>query len=246
MSRRDTIVIALLINAGLLAILFMLAVNVDDDTTSTNQSVPPSKEVARNEYSSPKQQELSVEESAQDVDTFLKELKTTNPQQVTFIEDDEWDNDEPKGVVLAPAKLTASNDSRGQNYIEVTVKSGDALEKIARNNGTTVEAIRAANNLTSSKLSIGQVLKVPAKNKSAGNEVAVAQKPVVATLTPAPKPSEKKAVAGEPQYYTVKTGDSPWKIAKEFGVEVDQLLKLNGLDEGKARNLKVGDRIRVR
>lgn len=249
MSRRDTIVIALLINAGLLAVLFMLAINVDDEPSSVSQSASPTKEMVRVEYTPPKYEELSVEESVQEVDTFLKELKTTPVQQVTYIDDEDyWDNTQPKLIAAAPpAKPVAAAESKPQHYTEVTVKSGDALEKIARNNGTTVEAIKAANNLTSSKLSIGQVLKVPVKSKAIATEAAQPQKPVVATLTPAPKPSDKKTATGtEPQYYTVKTGDSPWKIAKEAGVEVEQLLKLNGLDEAKARNLKVGDRIRVR
>lgn len=243
MSRRDTIVVALLINAGLLAILFMLAVNVDDDTGAVIQSAAQNREVAHNEYTPQQHVELSVTESENEVDTFLKELKSPDSNQVTFIEDDELEISEPKVVSSQTSKNT---DGKPQQYIEVTVKSGDALEKIARNNGTTVEAIKTANHLTSSKLSIGQVLKVPAKTKGSAETVEV-PKSKVATLTPAPKVADKKVVvSSEGQYYTVKSGDSPWKIAKEFGIEVDELLKLNALDEGKARNLKVGERIRVR
>src|SRR4051812_28899258 len=34
MSRKDTIIVALLINAGLLALLFMLAINTEDDSVT--------------------------------------------------------------------------------------------------------------------------------------------------------------------------------------------------------------------
>ena len=44
-----------------------------------------------------------------------------------------------------------------------TVKSGDMLITIARSQGTTVKAIRTANNLTSDSIKVGQKLKIPAK-----------------------------------------------------------------------------------
>jgi peptidoglycan endopeptidase LytF len=47
-------------------------------------------------------------------------------------------------------------------------------------------------------------------------------------------------------YYVVKSGDSPWKIAKQFNVKPEDILQLNHLDEEKARNLKIGDRIRIK
>ena len=50
----------------------------------------------------------------------------------------------------------------------------------------------------------------------------------------------------EPVYHTIKNGDNPWKIAKQFRIKVEDLLRLNDLDEAKARNLKVGEKIRIR
>lgn len=49
------------------------------------------------------------------------------------------------------------------------VKPGDALEKIARNNKTTVKAIKALNGMKTDRITVGQVLKLPAK-ASAANE----------------------------------------------------------------------------
>ena len=51
--------------------------------------------------------------------------------------------------------------------------------------------------------------------------------------------------AGE-QYHYVQRGESPWTIAKKYGIGVDKLLKLNHLDEEMARRLREGDRLRVR
>lgn len=51
----------------------------------------------------------------------------------------------------------------GQNapYIEYTVQSGDTLWLIARRYGTTVDAIKNLNGLTSDQINIGQVLRIP-------------------------------------------------------------------------------------
>lgn len=56
----------------------------------------------------------------------------------------------------------------------------------------------------------------------------------------------KATASSEPEYYIVKSGDSPWKIARKYHIDFDDLLKLNGLDEEKAKNLKIGQKIRIR
>jgi len=60
-------------------------------------------------------------------------------------------------------------------------QSGDNLTKIAKTHGTTVKAIQAENNLTTTKINVGQKLKIPAK------AAAAVPAPVVEpTLAPAP------------------------------------------------------------
>lgn len=44
---------------------------------------------------------------------------------------------------------------------EVTVQSGDTLTKIARQNNTTISALKSANGLTSDMIRIGQKLRLP-------------------------------------------------------------------------------------
>jgi LysM repeat protein len=60
------------------------------------------------------------------------------------------------------------------------VKSGDTLSKIATTHGTTVKAIRSANNLTTDKIKVGQKLKIPAPSAAA---------PVTAPGQPVPAPA---------------------------------------------------------
>jgi LysM repeat protein len=44
------------------------------------------------------------------------------------------------------------------------VKSGDVLYNIARSHGTSVRALRSANNLKNDRIVVGQKLKIPSKS----------------------------------------------------------------------------------
>jgi LysM repeat protein len=62
----------------------------------------------------------------------------------------------------APATAATETTTTGGAETVYTVKSGDALEKIARQHNTTVKAIKAANNLRTDRINVGQKLKIPA------------------------------------------------------------------------------------
>lgn len=210
MSRKDIILISVLINAGLLAVLFITAIKTDSEFVQPMVSLekPLEKVIALNNPP-PEQPIVEVDE----VDQILKEYLPETP----IAKMDE------------PVALPVKEEPIQGNIVEVVVKRGDALEKIARANRTTVEAIRKVNHLQKDVLKIGQVLKVPV---GALKEELEAPKSVVANE--------------EPTYYVVKAGDNPWKIAKNHNVKFEDLLILNNLDEERAKNLKVGEKIRVR
>ena len=62
-----------------------------------------------------------------------------------------------------PAGATGVAVPVGDNGGLYKVKSGDTLSKIATEHHTTVKAIQSANNLTDSRIKVGQQLKLPAK-----------------------------------------------------------------------------------
>jgi len=248
MNRRDTIIIAVLLNASLLAILFVMAVN-NDDVFDPHDAAHAIVDVTEHTMSAPQEilavastnAQLTSTQTGDEIDNALKQY-ADNPQLILV--DDEADHtvkespEVPPAVTTTPPQNPAPQPStHTPQIVEITVKKGDALEKIARANNTTVEAIKKASHLTSNKLNIGQILKVPVGMKKSSPEKAedkeVTQK-------------ETKNISEAEELYTIKSGDNPWKIAKQFHVKFDELLKMNNLDEDKARNLKVGDKIRVK
>lgn len=48
------------------------------------------------------------------------------------------------------------------------------------------------------------------------------------------------------EYYIVKSGDNPWTIAHKHHMQVEELLRLNNMDEVKAKRLRPGDRLRIK
>lgn len=60
------------------------------------------------------------------------------------------------------------------------------------------------------------------------------------------KSVKAKETISSDAYYTVKAGDNPWKIAKKFHISFEKLLQLNHLDEAKARNLKIGQKLKIK
>jgi len=264
MSRRDTIIIALLINACLLALLFMLAINPDEDKVTDQPEI--NQAVSHHLQEVPKISSEPVviannNPSGDEVDNFLKNLTAEDSTQPLILDEEGFIELEKEPGSLASSAVREPGNSENVRYVEIVVKRGDALEKIARHNGTTVEAIKKVNNLSSAKLSIGQVLRIPIRTVNQGiNASAVATepkaisstKPSAAATIAITSPMDTKAKEQKPkdildiQYYTVKVGDNPWKIAKQFNVKFEDLLRMNNLDEEKARNLKIGDKLRVR
>jgi len=88
-----------------------------------------------------------------------------------------------------------------------TVKSGDSLWKIAQINGVTVAQLEQANNITNPNLlQIDQVLTIPSASTTGGTSSSDS------TTT-----------------YTVKSGDTLWKISQSFGVFLQSILQANSL-----------------
>lgn len=232
MNRRDTIIIAVLLNAGILAILFLLAIHDNEEVRypeplpAVVQSMAPQAKdsdfVAAVQAPLEDFVEMSVEE------TNSSEDESPYPTDAYTFSADQKKNEAAGKAQSEPEKASP------ENFVAITVKRGDSLDKLARNNGTSIEEIKKLNQLKSDMLNIGQILRMPKASKA-----LVAQKPIE-------KKNSPQELSDSSAFYTLKSGDSPWKIARQHRMNLDDLLRLNHLDEEKARNLKVGDKIRIK
>ena len=89
------------------------------------------------------------------------------------------------------------------------VTRGDNLWNIAKRYDTTTDKIKKINNLNSTDLHIGQVLKLPETDSTALNTSV--------------------AVAGNFKVYQVRPGDSPFAIAQQHKMNLNRLLSINRL-----------------
>jgi LysM repeat protein len=109
----------------------------------------------------------------------------------------------PAGGAAAPATTgaAAGSDATGVSSAGDTayvVKSGDTLTKIAKAHGTTVKAIESENNLSTTKIKVGQKLKIPTKAEAAAPAPAPASVAAPEPAMPAIAPVTTPAPAGTP------------------------------------------------
>jgi len=105
-------------------------------------------------------------------------------------------------------------------YTIYIVQVGDTLDEIAREQGTTVQAIVELNGISNpSRIDPGQEIKIPSPFPTP-------------TLTPTltPQPTSTPLPTNIPVTYTVQTGDTIYLIAERYGVSFVELAQLNGIN----------------
>jgi peptidoglycan endopeptidase LytF len=147
----------------------------------------------------------------------------------------------PFTSVGSASQKTSSNipsNTSISNVSEHIVKPKDNLNMLAEKYGTTINELKALNNLSSSNLSIGQVLKVPVK---IGETI---------TATPPPAVPEKQntiATTVDPGNQTmiehaVQPKEFLGKIAEKYGTTVEEIKKANNLS---GNNLRIGQKLKI-
>lgn len=104
-----------------------------------------------------------------------------------------------------------------------TVKAGDFLARIANQHGTTVGAIRRANQLTSDLIQVGQVLVIPG-GTDRGTDA-----------------SNGSSIPADAVTVTVQPGDTIGEIARNYDVTVRELMEANSITD--PRRIRVGQRL---
>jgi membrane-bound lytic murein transglycosylase D len=111
----------------------------------------------------------------------------------------------PSGVSpIAPDRPVVT--AKSLDLEEYAVRKGDSLWQIASRANTTTKAIRSVNNLTSTRLSVGQVLRIP-RSKTVEQNTKTTN-------------------------YRVKRGDTPYIIAERYKMTLAEFLRINNLTSG--------------
>lgn len=135
-----------------------------------------------------------------------------------YVRPQETEPDKPQQADNTTTNPTATT------YQYHKVKSGETLGTIASRYETTVREIQRINGLSSTKIYVGQRLKV--KGSGSTNTTPTPQQP-----------------AADKKYYTVRSGDTFGKIAQRHRMSISQLRRLN--PRINIDRLSIGQKIRV-
>lgn len=117
------------------------------------------------------------------------------------------------------------------NYINYTVKVGDTLYSIARDNNVSVDTLKKDNALTSDVLTVGQIIRIRLPE---GQTIEVEE--CFGPDYVIPNNLNNYVI------YKVKKGDNLYNIAKAYNTSVNEIIKLNNL---KNTSLSIGQELKI-
>lgn len=155
----------------------------------------------------------------------VAQLRAWNGLPNTFIRAGRYLVVRPDGAGKSGTSVRASSSAGPAPSGRYRVRRGDTLGKIAARHGTSVSRLMAWNGLRSTRIGVGQTLKVPGASNSGSSSSASAP------------------TAAGPGQYRIRSGDNLGAIATRFGVTVSDLKSWNGL---RSSRIRAGNYLRVR
>lgn len=149
----------------------------------------------------------------------------------------------PDAAASAPAATSPATTKPGVKTYQI--KAGDNLTKIAFAFRITSADLLAANNMKPTDiLKVGQTLSIPEPKSPVKPQAADAKKAgAPATVAPV---ADIAPTTTTPGLYFVKKGDTAHSIAKNYGISVDELLKVNKISDPKKLQLNQAIKLPMR
>ena len=227
MRVKETIIIASVANSCLLLVLFISAI-----TSKSDVAIESTKNIiVKNENQKVLENIVQID-LQKDQKIISQNIKNNVLENIKEVANNQKITDEK--VVYKLPEINKKIEEEKKVLNKIVVKSGDSLDKIAKRYHLSVAEIIKINELKSSFLRIGQVLMIPENfGKIVKNNTVK-------------KTIQKKENVISGKIYKVKPGDNPYTIAMKHHMKVSELLKLNNLNEAKARRLRPGDKLKIR
>ncbi|SAI45887.1 membrane-bound lytic murein transglycosylase D [Bordetella ansorpii] len=196
-----------------------------------------------------KHRDIDIEVAAKLAEMPLDEFKALNPSfKQPMI------RGEHAATLLLPADRVdvfnanlASYKGKLSAWSVYQVRRGETLASVAKRVGVPQARLRAANELPRrAKLAAGQNLLIPVSGAEGGVQLASLSPAPASALESAPAVVSPRARTrgAQPNVRThkVRSGDTLYSIARNYGTSVDTLRALNNL---KGSNLKIGSQLRI-
>ena len=209
---------------------------------------------------------LHFEQIAHYTGISVEELRTHNPQYIhdiipgverqyilrlpyqytpSFIDNEAAIYKYRDSIYFNPSTLKKlqNNSSIGDGErITHKVRKGETLSHISMKYGVSVNNIRRWNGIKGNNIRVGQKIVIYSNNKGPASSSASSK---TSSSSKSDKSSVKTTEDGGYLYYTVKSGDNLWDIAKKFdGVSYEQIMKINGFT--KKSKIYPGNKIKIK
>lgn len=209
---------------------------------------------------------LHFEQIAHYTGISVEELRTHNPQYIhdiipgverqyilrlpyqytpSFIDNEAAIYKYRDSIYFNPSTLKKlqNNSSIGDGErITHKVRKGETLSHISMKYGVSVNNIRRWNGIKGNNIRVGQKIVIYSNNKRPASSSASSK---TSSSSKSDKSSVKTTEDGGYLYYTVKSGDNLWDIAKKFdGVSYEQIMKINGFT--KKSKIYPGNKIKIK
>ena len=162
-------------------------------------------------------------------------LKGVN--EMSFVEKQALIGDATEASASSATRVVVTN--RGEGWVRYEIRSGDTLEKIAKEHSVSIDDLRNWNKIRGSRIYPGQSLDIYSQPDERTRLIPV---------TPLQQESDSKGMGGSKEtssrldLHTVRRGDNLYTLSRTYGVDMETLISVNNLNSS---TLAIGQMLKI-